>query len=174
LDASNGTATFISAGQNFINTLGVYDNFMVVSGIPKDSGVSRKRSNLLHATDMLLENIRDNLDLLSWDYSYSFDDEGKSRSSGGCSGFQIRGYFGSIDARPKGFCTLELWEFPPTGKGRIVEIIDLRNKKTVNTDNRRLLHIYRRKANVGWDQVLTELLGFLKKKKCAEVMIYHR
>ena len=169
-----GPRPFMSTGEPFVKTLGIYDNFTVAKGIPEDSKAVRNRYLVLMAVTSLLEAIQRDLDLLEFDYSYSFSTQGKARSSAGMSGFQVRGYFGSVDARPKGFCTMELREASPSGPSRVVEILDLRNRKTFETDDSGVLQIHRKKSEeVSWKTSLPALIDFLKEHKCTDVVIHH-
>lgn len=167
-----GPLAFISGGINFVQNLGVMENYTVAGGIPKNSFATRRRSDLIAATSILQSTINEYEDLLSFDYTYSFEADGNSRGGGGSSGFHIRGYGGFIDTRPKGFCTVELSETAPTGRGRIVEIIDVRNRRSIETENRGLLKIHRRKAELHWQLILPGLLNFLDSHKCKELLVY--
>jgi hypothetical protein len=169
-----GPRPFMPAGEVFVKTLGIYDNFTVAIGIPKGSKAVRNRHHVLMAATSLLELVQRDLDLLEFDYSYSFSAHGKARSTAGTGGVRVRGYSGCVDARPKGFCTMELREPSPSGPGRVVEIVDLRNRKTLDTDNYGVLQIHRKKGKeVTWNRSLPTLIDFLKQNKCADVVIHH-
>jgi hypothetical protein len=169
-----GPRPFLPNGDVFVKTLGIYDNFTVARGVPKDSKAVRNRHHLLLAAMSLLETIERDLDLLEFDYSYSFSARSKARGGGGEGGFQVQGYFASIDTRPSGFCTLELRESSPHGQGRVVQLHDLRNRQTLDTDDSGPLRIHRQKGDeVTWKHSLPALIEFLKQQKCAEVVIHH-
>ena len=70
---------------------------------------------------MLLQELTRHADLLSFDYSYSFPKLDKTRSKCFSGGFSIRGLMGSINAQPRGFCTLTLSEGSSAVNARIVE-----------------------------------------------------
>ena len=167
-----GPREFIKGGQEFVSALGVFENYTVARGIPENSTATRKRAILMHSATILLSTIQDYEDLLSCDYSYEFAAEGGIRGSGKRSGFHIRGYAGSINATPKGFCTVQLRE-PGPCRSRIVEILDVRNRKTLETDDRGQLTIRRRKAIVTWNVLLPPLIKFLKTQQCDELVIQH-
>lgn len=169
-----GPRPFLPHGEVFVKTLGILDNFTVARGVPEDSKVPRNRHHVLLAATSLFETIQRDLDLLEFDYSYSFSAHGKARSSTGTGGFRVRGYFANVDARPNGFCTMQLSEQSPNGLGRVVEVLDLRNRKSLETDDRGVLQIHRKKgAEVSWKNSLPRLIAFLKENKCAEVVIHH-
>jgi hypothetical protein len=163
-----GPLTFMPGGLNFVQNLGVMENYTVAGGIPKNSFATRSRLHLIGAASILQNTINDYVDLLSFDYSCSLESEDNNRGTKLC----IRGYYGDINSNPKGFCTLELTEAAPSGRGRIVEIIDIRNRKFLDTDNKGQLKIHRRKANLNWQSILLELLEFLNSHKCKEIMVY--
>lgn len=104
-------------------------------------------------------------DILPFSYSYEFDREKGITGSAGQSGFQVRGRQASIWCKPKGYCTLRLMECSLSGSGRDVEIIDLRNRKGVETDDRGFLKVKRRKMNVDWYKEMPRILEFCDRNK---------
>ncbi|MEN6333503.1 MAG: hypothetical protein ABFE01_04530, partial [Phycisphaerales bacterium] len=78
-----GPPPFIPGAEHFVKILGVFDNFTVARGIPKGSKATRTRGQLIAAATILLETIQRDLDLLEYDYSYSFSAGEKPRGTGG-------------------------------------------------------------------------------------------
>src|SRR5207245_8663074 len=112
--------------------------------------VTHKRYPLILRFESLQRQLETQADLLSFSYSYEFSAEKGVRGGGGQSGFRIRGLIGSIDVRPSGYCDLTLSEIAPNGKGRIVEVIDMRARRKIETDDKGILKVHRRKEEVGW------------------------
>ena len=156
-----------------MNVLGVYDHFTVAGGLPEGSFVNREREALLEATEVFLRAVHRDESLLRYDYSYSFSTHPTQRHSGGQSGIRIRGLFGSITTRPHGFCWLELSELADSGAPELVESIDMRVRKSIETDALGTLKIHRRKSETHWLEILPQLLVFLRKKDSSEVRIEH-
>jgi hypothetical protein len=111
-------------------------------------------------------------DLLPYSYNYEFEKEKGRKGGGGTSGFRVRGYYGAIDVRPAGYCTLTLSEDAPHGTSRIVEIIDIRNKKKIETDDWGYLKIHRRKMEIDWYREIPRILDFLENTKSKNIEIY--
>lgn len=171
-----GPSDFMKLGVDFIKTLGVYENTSVFMNmqVPEGSKVRRKRGYLLMLTRSLLNYMERDADLLAYDYSFRLTKgEGRHRLKGHLTGFRIRDYFGSVTAQPQGFCTLTLMESSPTGAGRTVEIIDLRNREEIPTDDKGTLKVYRKEAEFGWPESLRSLIQFLETSKEKEVVIHH-
>lgn len=171
-----GHPTFLKHGVEFIKMLGVYENTSVAMDmkIPPGSKVVRKRGRLQFWTQMLLHEIEECDDLLSFDYSFRLSKgEDKHRLKGQLTGFRVRGLAAQVDAQPRGFCTLTLSEISPKNHLRAVEIIDVRSRTEVETDDKGLLRIYRTPASHGWPSALSGLLEFLKSSKEDEVTVHH-
>jgi hypothetical protein len=133
-----------------------------------------------HGRMLLLVRIRDLLveletqrDLISFDYSYSFDDQRNRRCSGGESGFRVEGGYGFIDSRPAGYCDLTISDVGPNGRGRVFAIIDMRVRRQYETLDRGMLRVHSRKAAVGWFDKLPELIEFLERQSDETVEILH-
>ena len=157
-------------GSIFIVSFGVYDNYTVARGMPKGSKVNRRGLVLYRAAHLLQTGIERDADLLSHDYSVGFNNE-RTRHTG-LTSVKLRGRTGSIRARPKGFCYLEL--FDQTAKrSRVAELIDLRIVETIETDTADIVKLYRRKAETHWLETLPPLLEFLKLRKDKELIIEH-
>jgi hypothetical protein len=109
-------------------------------------------------------------DLISFDYSYKFDEVPGGGMQGG---FRVRGYGGTISVRPPGYCDLILLDVGPNGRGRVIEMIDMRVLKQIQTDDKGILRVHRRKAEVGWFTELEKLLQFLRKASGDKVEVLH-
>jgi len=153
-------------GLDFIAGLGT-----PAVGVPL---VKHPRGTLALLFRSLLATLEDQKDLLSYSYSYGFTTEPGRRHGGGQSGFRINGYSGSISVRPSGYCDLALSEVAPNGRGRIVEIIDMRVKKHLQTESEGSLVVHRRKAVVGWFELLPKALDFLERCSHVDVEVIHR
>jgi hypothetical protein len=112
-------------------------------------------------------------DLISFNYSYSFQDEPKCRHGGAMSGFTVDGGIGSIDVRPAGYCDLTIMNVAPNGRGRIIAVMDLRVRREYDTLNKGKLRIYTRKATVGWFDELDKLISFLRQQSTDRVELIH-
>ena len=110
---------------------------------------------------------------MSYSYEFRFSGNRERSGGGGLSGFRVRGLFGSIDTRPAGYCTVKLSDTAPTGRGRLVEVIDMRVRKSMETDDWGTLSIRRRAAPVGWFDQLPRLLDWLRGQAAPEVEILH-
>jgi hypothetical protein len=124
----------------------------------------------------LQKRLTDQHDLFGYSYQYSFTEGPRagSKCGGGISGFRIHGLTGHISVKPSGYCTVVLMEDAPTGRGRIVQILDMRNQETMQTDDWGVLKIYRRKATVGWFEHLPKAIDWLGQQTTEEVDILHR
>jgi hypothetical protein len=121
----------------------------------------------------MLQALEDQRDLITYSYQYSFSALPRQRHSAGRSGFRVQGYVGDIDARPSGWCDLTLSERTPTGRGRVVTIIDFRARKEIETDDLGTLRIHRRREPVGWFDVLPPLLEWLETADESVVQVLH-
>ena len=121
----------------------------------------------------LLSELETQKDLISCDYSYNFDDDRKTRSSAGRSGFRVDGGYGYIDARPAGYCDLTVSDIGPNGRGRVVAIFDMRVRRQIETFDRGLLKIYSRKAQIGWFEEIEKLLKYLGRQSADTIEVMH-
>ncbi len=112
-------------------------------------------------------------DLISFDYSYGFEDEKGIRHSGAQSGFRVEGGYGYIDCRPAGYCLLTVSDVGPNGKGRHHTIIDMRVKRQFPTLDKGMLRVYTRKADVRWFDELGKLISFLEHQSAETIEISH-
>jgi hypothetical protein len=164
---------FFQEGEQFERALGVYEHFTVAGGIPAGSFVTRQRHFLLETTELFLRAVQRDEELLCYDYSYSFSARGNRRHSAAESGFRIRGLVGHISTRPHGFCWLQLSQLVGTGWPRVVELIDLRVRGSLETDELGTLKIHQRKAEMHWLETLPPLVGFLRTQGEGEVRVEH-
>jgi hypothetical protein len=86
----------------------------------------------------------------------------------------VNGYFGFISVRPSGYCDLTLSEVAPNGRGRDIELVDMRVKRRLETDDRKTLVVYRRRAVVGWFEHLPAAIEFLGHCTERQVDVLHR
>jgi len=135
--------------------------------------VSHRRFVLASQLEGLAQALEDQRDLISWSYSYKFSEKPDRSGGGSVSGFQVHGLHGSITVQPSGYCHATLSEIAPTGRGRLVEIIDMRVRKELVTDNWGRLSIARRKADVGWFDELPRVIAWLKAQQTTDVEVLH-
>lgn len=168
----SGPSFFIPHGSTFIQALGIYENFTVSGGIPRDSGV-RRRPIELHAPALaLLYEVSRQEDLLGFDYCFSFSSKPKQRHSASIS-FPVGTRSYVVSAQPKGFCTLEILEAGPGGIGRPTAIIDLRSCACYDAGDRGELRVHRRKAELKLVSVLEGLVEFLSALRTPELSVFH-
>lgn len=171
-----GPPIFIPLGAAFINALGVFENTSVAMDmkIPPGSIVRRSRQGLLGIAKDILKSMQRDCDLLSYNYSFRLTkSEERHRISRQLSGFKVRGFHASVDGWPRGFCTLDLVEVAPNGIGRTVEIIDIRSRNEIETDDFGQLKVYRKDAEFRWPETLEGLIDFLQSSGGKEVTIHH-
>jgi len=171
-----GPAYFLRDGLDFHQQLGVRENTSVAQGmkIPAGSFVRRNRALFRVVAEDFLSTIQCDADLLRFDYSFRLTKGEKHKTRRGLTGFKVRGLDGYIDATPNGFCTLQLTAVSPLGRGRIAEIIDMRGREDIETDDKGMLKIYREPATLNWPRTLPSLVQWLGGQTCAEIVIHHR
>jgi len=103
-------------------------------------------------------------DILPYAYSYEFERDKGKKHGGAQAGFKVRELSGFIDVRPAGYCTLKLSNVAPNGIGRVVEIIDMRISREIDT-NWGHLKIHRRAMKVDWYRELPRILKFCEQNK---------
>ena len=130
--------------------------------------------SLAQVLQSLLVALETQKNLLCYSYSYEFSQEPGQRHGGGCSGFRVNGYFGHISVRPSGYCDLTLSEIGANGRGRVIEVLDMRVRTRLETADKGTLIVHRRKASVGWFEELARVLAFLDRFSGSEVVILHR
>jgi hypothetical protein len=136
--------------------------------------VRHKRAVLLSSLESLLAGFEDCCELLSYSYGYRFSGRAEASGGGGVSGFRVGGLCGFIDTRPSGYCDLTLSDVAPTGRGRVVEIIDMRVRMQIPTDDWGVLKLSRRRADVGWCTQLPAAIDWLRRDSNPDVEILHR
>ena len=127
-------------------------------------------SGVLKALHQALEDQRE---LLAYSYQFKFSGQPEANGGGALAGFLVRGLVGSISVRPAGYCTLVLMEVAPTGRGRIAEIIDMRVRKSLETDNWGTLTLKRRSEPVGWFDELPRVRAWLDSQETDVVELLH-
>ncbi len=157
-------------GPLFSSAFGVYDNFSVAGGIAKDSRVPRLGKPLFDAARVLVRAIERDADLLRHDYTYSAGGE-RARHSGAQS-VRVRGRDGIISARPKGYCSIQLFD-ARSKTPRVAEFIDLRIVKTVETEGSGAVRSFRREAEMHWLETLPPWIEFLRPRVGSELMVEH-
>ncbi len=164
---------FFEDGWTYRQLLGL-DFIRGLSMPPK--GVTLAAHGRIHlklAFESLLVKLETQRDLITHSYSYVLSSQKKVTHGGATSGIRIRGLSACIDTRPAGYCDLTLMEVGPNGRGRVVEIIDMRVRQEIETDNQGTLKIRRRKAEVGWFTELPKLLQFLNSATDRQVEVRH-
>jgi hypothetical protein len=135
--------------------------------------VTHRRSVLTSQLEGLAQALEDQRDLISWSYSFRFSEKPEASGGGSVAGFHVRGLHGFVTVQPSGYCHVTLSEVAPTGRGRLVEIIDMRVRKELPTDDWGVLSIGRRKADVGWFQELPRVIAWLKAQQGKDVQVLH-
>lgn len=113
-------------------------------------------------------------ELLSYSYQYEFGLEKGVRHGGGMGGgFHVRGLVGSIQATPKGYCTLRLRASRPDSFGRFpfVEVIDLRKERLIETDDAGYLKTHRRGMTVDWYREMPRILEFCEQNETDKIEV---
>lgn len=159
-----------SEGMLFLEALGVYKNFTVAKGIPEDSKVEVDRLTFCQVTEKFLGAIQRDIELLQYDYSFSFTGS-PHKGSAAVSGFMVDGHYAFLSAKPNGFCILKLMDSSPNS---VVKELDIRNKNEIETDNWGILKIKKKKSKVTWQDILPPLIEFLKRCKSTTVIIHHK
>jgi len=134
---------------------------------------THKRVLLTSVLKGLRNALEDQRDLIGYSYQFKFSRHPEADGSGALSGFRVRGLIGSISVRPAGYCTVVLSEAAPTGRGRIAEIIDMRVRQKLETDDWGTLTLKRRTAEVGWFNELPRVLTWLESQQAPEVDVVH-
>jgi hypothetical protein len=120
------------------------------------------RSDLLQAAMQFKDALEPQCHLLPYHYSYQIGDgEMFGRGSGGCSGFHVNGKIHSIQGGA-GVCYLEECSVGLDGGARVSNVIDIRGKKRIETDDFGPIKIYRRKLTITLSDTLPLLVSFLR------------
>ena len=158
-------------GPHFVAVFGVYEHFSVARGVPKDSQVTRRGADLHEAAQVLLSGVERDAELLRHDYTFSFADTPTRYSAG--QSVTIRGRAGIISARPRGYCTIELLSRGEKDPDIAAEVIDLRVTRDLATDDRGIVKVQRRKAEMHWLETLPPLLHFLGTRLPKDLVVEH-
>lgn len=159
-------------GGEFIQALGMWDNFTVAGGQNTEAWTRKSRARLLKASENLLERVQQDRDYINYDYQCGFTSEGRQRHSG--RGFSVRlpGRNAFIWLHP-GQIFMEFHERGADGKFHVVETIDLRKSGPIQTENKGLLKIYRRSNPINWEVKLPSLIDFLRSYSSEHVRVRH-
>ena len=131
---------------------------------------THRRTIFLSRMEALLGGLENQRDVLTYSYRYAFSGRPDSGGGGSTSGFRVRDLFGLVSVRPSGYCDLTLSESGPAGRGRVIEILDMRRRTELETDDWGVLKVSRRAAEVGW----FTSLPWLQAQSARDVEILHR
>jgi hypothetical protein len=152
-------------GLDFVAGLGAPPLHIVLS--------KAHRSLVTARLEALLAALEDHRDLISHNYTFKFSAQPDRSGAGGVSGFSVGGLSGHISTHPAGSCWVELSDRAPTGRGRVVEMIDMRVRRGLETDDWGLLTVTRRASEVGWFRTLPPLIEWLRAQRAKEVEVLH-
>jgi hypothetical protein len=155
-------------GPAFSNAFGIFENYTVAGGIPKESLVHRDGKTLSDATAALLRGIQRDYELFRYDYSYKIGDEPKRY--GGGQGISVNGRPGILSLRPKGYCSIRFVD--SKAHPHLPQLIDLRVAECFATDSG-AVKVFRRKAQTFWLEILPPLLGFLSSRLTITLSLEH-
>jgi hypothetical protein len=166
-------------GEYFLRRTANYRKYLgldFVKGLqaPPESVVlgNHKRVLLLSVLEGLHASLMDQQDLISFSYTFHFGGK-KERSGGGAvSGFRVGERFGCITVEPAGYCTMTLSELAPTGRGRIVQVVDMRLHTPIDTDWG-TLSVRKKPAAVGLFEALPPVLSWLGNQSAPDVELLH-
>ncbi len=158
--------------EDFLQALGLWDNYRVATGMNTEAWTSRPRATLMEAATELLNKIRTDREVLGYQYQYAFPADGNSRASGGQAGFKVDGQDAYIDARPPGQLYLSFTSPTEPSATHEIRVRDIRRERSIMTDWGEL-KVYRRKMPLTWLEKLPGLIGFLARQSCRELRIRH-
>src|SRR5436190_2571920 len=165
-----GPESLIDGGGALVHLLGVFDNFDVAAGESRSPEMTRPRLDVLSAVQRVGRSVARDVELLAFDYSYSFSSAPKQRNGGAESGFRIAGQVAKVDTRPKGFCTVTVHG----AAGAPTRLLDLRAIGSLITDDNGSLRCHRRAAELGLPSILRRLENFLVSSQPSTVTIFNR
>jgi hypothetical protein len=167
-------------GQHFLVGRGTYRelfglDFVRGRGAPHIGQVLARhpRLALIDRLEGLLRALDDQRDLIGCSYGFRFSRNDFMSGVGAVSGFSVRGLAGAVSAEPSGYCDVVLTQKAPSGRSRVVEIIDLRVRDSVETEQWGTLTAVRRPAAVGWFEALPPLLAWLRAQRGPDVELVH-
>jgi hypothetical protein len=147
-------------GSEFIQALGMFDDFSVAKGQDSKAWTTKSRVRILEAGKRLLERVRQDRDYVGYDYQCGFSAEGRHRHSGRGFGVRLPGRDALIWLHP-GQIYMEFHERGQDGKFHVVETVDLRTSGPMQTESQGLLKVYKRSNPINWEQKLPSLIDFL-------------
>jgi hypothetical protein len=122
------------------------------------------RLDLLHAVEVMLGRMESETDLIPYVYGHTIRE-------GLAAGVSGTGTIGGIRIGGDGFsyaligglgrCILEKWGAGPDGKGILIEKRDIRQEKSIKSDNYGTIEITRKKKSTSLKKALVELKEFL-------------
>ncbi len=110
-------------------------------------------------------------DLLSYSYTCEYVSSTGKKQDAERTGFTVRGLRPGLNRKPKGYYTLKLMEITPEGKGRVVQIIDLRTCGHIHTDDGGFLKLKRRAMKVAWYHEMPRILKFCEQNKTGNIEV---
>src|SRR5262245_22538932 len=152
-------------GLSFVKGLGAPPTGQVL--------VTHQREVLEQQLESLLRALNEQKDLIGYSYVYKFGGKPERSGGGAVAGFKVQGRFGFVSVRPSGCCYVRLSELTPAGQTRVVETIDMRVVRKLQTDDWGLLTVGRRRADVGWFDELPALLEWLRRQRGRDVEVLH-
>jgi hypothetical protein len=159
-------------GAEFIQAVGLWDNFTVANGQNTAAWTTKPRVRLLEASKRLLERVQQDREYVGYDYQCGFTAEGRRRYSGRGFGVRLPGRNGSVSLHP-GQIYMEFHERGPDGKFHVVETVDLRKSGPVETESQGLLKVYKRSNPINWEHKLPALIEFLGRCSSEFVRVRH-
>jgi hypothetical protein len=163
----------LPSAEDFKKAVGLWDNFSVAHGMDTKAWTVKSRSGLLRDAEQLAQAIETDRELPQYDYQFGFSSIPQQKNSAAMGVGTVGGKGAVISAKHPGQLYLELWEKGPDGKGRIVEVKDLRADPPVVTDELGTIKVYRRKNKVDWIPKLSQLIQFLRENHSDTVRIRH-
>lgn len=147
-------------GSEFIQAVGLSDNFTVANGQNTAAWATKSRIRLLEASKRLLERVQQDRNYIGYDYQVGFSAEGPRRHSGRGFGVRLIDRNGFIWLHP-GQIYMELGDRGHDRQFHITEVVDLRKSGPIPTQSLGLLKVYRRSNPINWEQKLPALIEFL-------------
>lgn len=149
--------------------------FLAYVGSAYQEEESVARDSLLSSARLLLQYLVDQRERLSYRYAFTIQMMGradmKTKGSGMVSGFKIDGQPCSISGGV-GQCELRRWSVNEDGTGQANEIIDVRDRKRIATDEWGDIKISRRKVQFELPDRLAECVAFLESIPPQYVTLY--
>jgi|SRR6266850_4078093 len=160
-------------GSEFIQALGMWDNFSVARGQNTEAWTTTSRIRLLSAARKLLERVSQDRDYVNYDYQCGFSAEVKTRHSGRGFGVGLPGGVSATVWLSPGQIMMDIHKQGTDGKYYAAETLDLRRSGPIQTADKGLLKVYKRFNPVNWEQKLPSLIDFLGNCSCENIRIRH-